>query len=102
VPDERREHHRQLRDLTVDRLREIRRTWTYSSPSASKRLEYLRAFLRFCVEAGSIGRNPTAALKPTKVRHKPTVPYIDVEVNAPLTRHARLWGSGRTASESSR
>jgi site-specific recombinase XerD len=72
--------HRQLRDLTVEQLREFRRTWKYSPLSAAKRLEYLRAFLRFCVEAGWIERNPAAALKPTKVPHKPTLPYTDVEV----------------------
>ena len=86
--------HRQLRDLTVERLREFRRTWTYSPLSAAKRLEYLRAFLRFCVEAGWIERNPAAALKPTKVPHKPTLPYTDAEVERLLEAARALVGFG--------
>lgn len=62
-------------------MREFRRGWTYSPLSAAKRLEYLRAFLRFCVEAGWIERNPAAALKPTQVPHRPTLPYTDEEVD---------------------
>jgi site-specific recombinase XerD len=81
--------HRQLRDLTVERLREFRRGWPYSPLSAAKRLEYLRAFLRFCVEAGWVERNPAAALKPTKVPHRPTLPYTEGEVE-------RLLGAART------
>lgn len=87
--------HRQLRDLSVERLREFRRTWKYSPLSAAKRLEYLRAFLRFCVEAGWIERNPAAALKPTKVPHKPTLPYTDVEVERLLDAARALVGFGQ-------
>ena len=94
--------HRRLRDLTVERSRELRRTWKYSPLSAAKRLEYLRAFLRFCVEAGWIERNPAAALKPTKVPHKPTLPYTDVEVERLLDAARALVGSGSTAPGSSR
>lgn len=87
--------HRQLRDLTVERLREFRRTWTYSPLSAAKRLEYLRAFLRFCVEAGWTERNPAAALRPTKVPHKPTLPYTDAEVERLLEAARALAGFGQ-------
>lgn len=87
--------HRQLRDLTVERLREFRRSWTYSPLSAAKRLEYLRAFLRFCVDAGWIERNPAAALKPTKVPHTPTLPYTDAEVDRLLEAARTLVGFGQ-------
>ena len=87
--------HRQLRDLTVERLREFRPDWKYSPLSAAKRLEYLRAFLRFCVEAGWIERNPASALKPTKVPHKPTLPYTDAEVDRLLEAARALVGFGR-------
>ena len=50
-----------------------------------KRLEYLRAFLRFCVEAGWVERNPTTALKLTKVAHKPTLLWL---LRTPLARLA--------------
>ena len=84
--------HRQLRDLTVERLREFRRGWKYSPLSAVKRLEYLRAFLRFCVEAGWIERNPAAALKPSKVPHRPTLPYTEEEVDRLLVAARALVG----------
>ena len=72
---------RQLRDLTVERMREFRRGWKYSPLSAAKRLEYLRAFFRFCVDAGWLERNPAAALKPSKVPHRPTLPFTEAEVD---------------------
>ncbi len=87
--------HRQLRDLTVERLREFRHGWTYSPLSAAKRLEYLRAFLRFCVEAGWIERNPAAALKPTKVSHRSTLPFTDAEVERLLDAARALTNFGR-------
>ena len=87
--------HRQLRDLTVERLREFRRGWKYSPLSAVKRLEYLRAFLRFCVEAGWIERNPAAALKPSKVPHRPTLPYTEEEVDRLLVAARALVGFGQ-------
>jgi integrase len=80
--------------LTVDRLREFRQGWSYSPLSAAKRLEYLRAFLRFCVEAAWIERNPAAALKPSKVPHTPTLPYTDAEVDRLLEAARALVGFG--------
>ena len=77
---ERRGFHR-LRELTVEALRAFRQTWTYSPLSAVKRLEYLRAFLRFCYEAAWIDANPALALRPTKVSQKQTLPFTDEEVD---------------------
>jgi site-specific recombinase XerD len=66
-----RKGYRHLRDLTVDRLRDFRHGWKYSPLSAAKRLEYLRAFCRFCVEAGWMERNPP---QPSNRRTCPIVP----------------------------
>lgn len=86
---------RQLRDLTVDRLRAFRHGWTYSPLSAAKRLEYLRAFCRFCVDSGWMERNPASALKATKVSHRPTLPYSDEEVDRLLEAARTMHGFGR-------
>lgn len=86
---------RQLRDLTVDRLRAFRQGWTYSPLSAAKRLEYLRAFCRFCVDSGWMERNPASALKATKVSHRPTLPYSDEEVDRLLEAARNLRAFGR-------
>jgi hypothetical protein len=41
-----------LRQLTVDALRQFRQSWKDSPLYATKNLERLRAFLRFCQQAG--------------------------------------------------
>lgn len=87
--------YRHLRDLTVERLREFRRGWRYSPLSAAKRLEYLRGFFRFCVEAGWLERNPAVALKPTKVPHRPTLPFSDEEVERLLEAGRSMTAFGR-------
>jgi site-specific recombinase XerD len=87
--------YRQLRDLTVDRLRAFRHGWTYSPLSAAKRLEYLRAFCRFCLDSGWMERNPASALKATKVSHRPTLPYSDEEVDRLLEAARKMQGFGR-------
>jgi integrase/recombinase XerD len=87
--------YRQLRDLTVERLRDFRHSWSYSPLSAAKRLEYLRAFCRFCLEAGWIERNPAVALKPTKVSHRPTLPYSEEEVDRLLKAAREMARFGR-------
>ena len=86
---------RQLRDLTVERMREFRRGWKYSPLSAAKRLEYLRAFFRFCVDAGWLERNPAAALKPSKVPHRPTLPFTEAEVDRLLVAARTLVDVGQ-------
>ena len=86
---------RQLRDLTVERMREFRRGWKYSPLSAAKRLEYLRAFFRFCVDAGWLERNPAAALKPSKVPHRPTLPFTEAEVDRLLVAAKKLVDFGQ-------
>ena len=73
--------HRQLRDLTVERLREFRTDLDILPAVRGQAAGVPARFLRFCVEAGWIERNPAAALKPTKVPHKPTLPYTDAEVD---------------------
>jgi len=90
-----RKGYRHLRDLTVERLRDFRHGWTYSPLSAAKRLEYLRAFCRFCVDSGWMDRNPASALKPTKVSHRPTLPYSDEEVERLLKAARGMTEFGR-------
>jgi integrase/recombinase XerD len=95
LPYCKRKGYRHLRDLTVEHLREFRHSWKYSPLSAAKRLEYLRAFCRFCVDSGWMERNPASALKPTKVSHRPTLPYSDEEVDRLLKAAKELVAFGR-------
>lgn len=64
-----------LRQLTVDALRQFRQSWKDSPLYAAKNLERLRAFLRFCQQAGWIKQNPATSVKPPKVTQCPTLPF---------------------------
>lgn len=64
-----------IRHVTVDGLRQFRQDWTDSPLYATKNLERMRAFLRFCHQAGWIKDNPAKAVKPPKVTQTPTLPF---------------------------
>jgi len=55
------EGHSQLKHLDVSKLREFRATWTDGASYATKNLERLCAFFRFCHSAGWVKRNPGRA-----------------------------------------
>lgn len=71
---------RLLRNLTVDAVRQFRATWPDAPITASRNLERLRNFLRFCQDAGWIERNPAKAVRPPKVTQSPTVPFEPEDV----------------------
>jgi integrase len=64
-----------LRQISVDSLRQFRQTWSDSPLYATKNLERLRAFFRFCHQAGWIKVNPALSVKPPKVTQMPTLPF---------------------------
>jgi site-specific recombinase XerD len=84
-----------LRQLDVDALRSFRNGWKYSALSATKRLEYLRGFLRFCQDSGWIDSNPAMLLKAPRVTHRPTLPFEEPEIDRILKACDALadWGS---------
>jgi len=71
---------RYVSQLDVERLRAFRETWADGAVSASKKLERLRAFLRFANESGWIEGNPAKLIRPPKVTLKPTLPYSAEEM----------------------
>jgi len=72
--------YRLLKHVTVDAVREFRSTWEDSAIYASKNLERLRAFFRFCEQAGWIHRNPAVGVKAPKVKVAPTLPFSSDEM----------------------
>lgn len=66
---------RLLKNLDVDALRRFRATWRESPITASKNLERLRSFFRFCVDSKWLPDNPARAIKPPKVIQSPTLPF---------------------------
>jgi integrase/recombinase XerD len=58
---------RLLKNLDVDALRRFRETWPDAPITASRNLERLRNFFRFCQDARWIDANPAKAVKAPKV-----------------------------------
>lgn len=69
-----------LAQLSHERVREFRHTWKDENPSAKKKLERLRSFLRFCVDSGWIDRDPSRGIKIGDGNENPTLPFTDKEV----------------------
>ncbi len=66
---------RYLDEFDTRVTRKFRATWKDAAISALKKLERLRAFFRFCHEAGWIAENPALRLKNPKVSQRPTMPF---------------------------
>lgn len=71
---------RQLKQIDVDAVRTFRTTWDDSAVYATKNLERMRSFFRFCVDAGWIQKNPAASVKAPKAKPSPTLPFTDDEM----------------------
>jgi integrase len=69
-----------LRQVSVDLVRQFRQSWRDSAVYATKNLERLRAFFRFCLQAGWIKENPAQAVKAPKVTQTPTLPFSRSEM----------------------
>ena len=70
---------RVVASVTVDDVRAYRESWDLSPVSAGKKLERLRAFLKFCMDSGWIQDNPARLLKAPKAKPKPTLPFSPEE-----------------------
>lgn len=64
-----------LRQLDVDQVREFRNTWKLNSLTASKSLERLRSFFKFCLDSDWIEKNPAKAIKAGKVEEADVLPF---------------------------
>jgi integrase len=82
-----------LRQISVDSLRLFRQTWTDSPLYASKNLERVRAFFRFCQQAGWIKHNPALSVKPPKVTQNPTLPFSRDEMKRILDACGKYGGN---------
>jgi len=66
--------------LDVDALRRFRQEWKDGPRSARKKLERLRSFFKFALEAGWIASSPALATKAPVDRDEPTMPLDDEEL----------------------
>ncbi len=71
---------RHLKQLGVEEMRQFRATWTDSASYATKNLERLRAFFRFCMHDDWIAKNTARAVKAPQATDKPTLPFSRKEI----------------------
>jgi integrase/recombinase XerD len=71
---------RYFKQIGVEEMRQFRATWTDSPNYATKNLERLRSFFRFCQQDDWIAKNPARAVKAPKVRERPTLPFSTSEM----------------------
>ena len=64
-----------LKEFDLAVLRKFRASWPDGNISASKKLERLRAFMRFAQESGWVGENAAGKLKKPIVTDVPTLPF---------------------------
>jgi integrase len=69
-----------LRSVSVDDVRKIREGWKLAPVTTQKRLEMLRGVFRFCVDSGWIDRNPAKGVRLPIVKHKPTLPFTEEQM----------------------
>lgn len=72
--------YRLLKQIDVDAVREFRSTWNDSPTYATKNLERMRAFFRFCEHADWIPKNPAVGVKAPKAKPAPTMPFTAAEM----------------------
>jgi|HubBroStandDraft_6_1064221.scaffolds.fasta_scaffold02231_7 integrase/recombinase XerD len=74
-------HKLQFMDqLDLDSLATFRASWTEGPCTSLKKLERLRAFMRFAEKREWIKRNPAVDLKAPKVPNRPTLPFTQEEM----------------------
>jgi integrase/recombinase XerD len=69
-----------LTQLDLDTLATFRATWKEGPRTSLKKLERLRAFMRFAEKRKWIDDNPATELKAPKVPNKPTMPFTREEM----------------------
>jgi integrase len=74
-----------LKQLDLDLLAVFRASWKDGPRSSLKKLERLRAFLRFAQKRKWIDHNPALELKSPKIQNKPTMPFTREEIVRILT-----------------
>jgi integrase len=74
-----------LDQLDLDTLATFRATWTEGPRTSLKKLERLRAFMRFAEKRKWIDGNPAIDLKAPKVPNKPTLPFTREDMISILT-----------------
>ena len=76
---------RYVAELNLDTLREFRNSWPDHNLAALKKLERLRAFLRFAHDSGWVEDNCARKIKNPKITQPPTMPLSKAEITKILS-----------------
>lgn len=92
-----------IKQCELGTLRRFRESWSDCGISALKKLERLRAFMRFAHESDWIISDPTRSLRNPKITSAPTLPYTQDEMIRILTACTELADShGKVGGENGR
>jgi hypothetical protein len=69
-----------MKQLDLTELRYFRQSWPDGGISALKKLERLRAFIRFTQDSGWVSENPAKKLQNPRVTEPPTMPFTREEM----------------------
>ena len=69
-----------VKGFDTEKVRAFREGWSFSAVTASKKLERLRSFFRFCKDSDWIDANPCDKVRPPKVLLTPTLPFTRKEM----------------------
>lgn len=69
-----------IEEIDLELCRRFRESWKQENLSALKTLERLRAFFRFCQDAGWVSENPARKLKNPRITQAPTLPFTQKEM----------------------
>lgn len=70
-----------LVDLDNQALRNFRTTRNIAPRTASKELERIRSFFKFCIDREWLTKNPAKGIKPPKVKSNPRLPFSEQELH---------------------
>jgi integrase len=71
---------RPLPSITPDEIRAMRKSWKLAAITAQKRMEMVRKFFSFCVDAEWIEKSPAKKVKMPAAHYDPTLPFSDEEM----------------------
>ena len=71
---------RPVGSITPDEIRAMRKDWKLASITAQKRMEMVKKFFSFCVDAEWIEKSPARLVKMPPAKYDPTLPFTDQEM----------------------
>jgi integrase len=71
---------RPVKSITTDDVRQVRESWSLAPVTMQKRMELVRKFFTFCLDADWISKNPARSVETPPVHSDPTLPFNDDEM----------------------